>query len=102
MTGGDYSLIARKITTDELNENEHKKKETEAAPVETATEESQVRLVKKLLKQVERKLSENDVKVTLGDYIRLVQLEKELEEDEPREIKVTWVNPEENNSDSGK
>lgn len=59
-------------------------------------------MVKKLLKQVERKLSENEVKVTLGDYIRLVQLEKELEEDEPREIKVTWVNPEENDSDSGK
>lgn len=46
-------------------------------------------------------MSKSDAKVTLGDYIRLVQLEKTLEEDEPREIKVTWVNPEEKNSDSG-
>lgn len=34
------------------------------------------------------------MKASLGDYIRLVQLRKELEEDEVREIKVTWVEPE--------
>jgi hypothetical protein len=33
------------------------------------------------------------VKATLGDYIRLVQLQKELEEEEPGEITVTWVDP---------
>lgn len=97
--GGDYSLSARKITADELN---NKKKETEAEPVEKAPVESQARVVEKIRKRVEQKLSESDVKVTLGDYIRLVQLEKELEEDEPKEIKVTWVNPEEKKSDSGK
>ena len=31
------------------------------------------------------------VKATLGDYIRLVQLRRELGDEEPREIKVTWV-----------
>ena len=46
-----------------------------------------------MLEQVEKKLG-TDVKVSLGDYIRLVQLQKELEEDELREIKVTWVEPE--------
>jgi hypothetical protein len=34
---------------------------------------------------------EQGVKATLGDYIRLVQLRRELGDDEPREIKVTWV-----------
>ena len=34
------------------------------------------------------------LKASLGDYIRLVQLQKELEEDEVREIRVTWVEPE--------
>jgi len=29
-----------------------------------------------------------------GDFIRLLQLEKELAEETPREIKVTWVEPE--------
>jgi len=30
----------------------------------------------------------------VGDFIRLLQLEKELAEETPREIKVTWVEPE--------
>ncbi len=59
-------------------------------------------MVNTLLKKVEQKLSEDEVKATLGDYIRLVQLQKELEEDETREIKVTWVEPETTESDSGK
>jgi hypothetical protein len=46
-----------------------------------------------LLAKVEDKLH-GDVKASLGDYIRLIQLQKELEEDEVREIKVTWVDPE--------
>ncbi len=44
-----------------------------------------------MLKNVEEKLSKEDAKATLADYIRLVQLKKELEEDEPREIRVTWI-----------
>ena len=59
-------------------------------------------MVKRLLKKVEKKLGDEDVKASLGDYIRLVQLQKELEEDEPRDIKVTWVEPEETKKpDSG-
>ena len=44
---------------------------------------------------MERKLGGEDVKASLGDYIRLMQLHKELDEDAPREIKVTWVEPKE-------
>ena len=40
------------------------------------------------------------MKATLGDYIRLVQLQKELDDEEPKEIKVTWVEPEKTESDS--
>jgi len=54
---------------------------------------SQSELVKELLKKVEEKLGSGEVKATLGDYIRLVQLQKELDEEEPREIHVTWVEP---------
>ena len=57
-------------------------------------------MVKKILKKMEAKLSGDDAKATLGDYIRLVQFEKELQEGEPREIKVTWVEPETTGSDS--
>jgi hypothetical protein len=55
---------------------------------------TQATVVKKLLKNMEEKLGGKDVKASLGDYIRLVQLQKELDEEAPREIKVTWVEPE--------
>ena len=56
-------------------------------------------VLKKLLKAVEKKLTEKEVKATLGDYIKLVQLQKELdEEQQPKEIKVTWVEAEETKS----
>ena len=29
--------------------------------------------------------------VTVGEYVRLVQLQKEIDGDEPKDIKVTWV-----------
>ena len=59
-------------------------------------------VVEELIEKVERNLAKDDAKATLGDYIRLVQLQKELEEDEPREIKVTWVEPKKTeSSDSG-
>jgi hypothetical protein len=54
---------------------------------------TQAEVVKKLLESVERKLGGKDVKATLGDYIRLVQLQQELEQEEPKDIKVTWVEP---------
>jgi hypothetical protein len=55
--------------------------------------DSKSKVVSKLLEQVEKKLT-TDMKASLGDYVRLVQLQKELEEDEVREITVTWIDPE--------
>jgi len=54
---------------------------------------TQAAVVEKLLKNVEKKLGGKDVKPSLGDYIRLMQLQKELEDEEPRDITVTWVDP---------
>ena len=34
-----------------------------------------------------------DFKVSIGDFVRLLQLRKELEQELPREITVTWVEP---------
>ncbi len=59
----------------------------------------QAEVVEQILEKVEQKLGEGDVKATLGDYIRLVQLQKELEDDEPGEITVTWVDPEKTETD---
>lgn len=39
------------------------------------------------------KITADDFKPTLADFLRLVQLEKEIGEEAPKEIKVTWVEP---------
>jgi hypothetical protein len=51
---------------------------------------TQAEVVAQIRKKVETKLKQ-EPKGTLGDYIRLVQLQKELDADEPRDITVTWV-----------
>jgi hypothetical protein len=35
-------------------------------------------------------LAKGELKGTLADYIKLIQLEKEVTEDEPRDVVVTW------------
>jgi hypothetical protein len=50
--------------------------------------------ISKLLAEIEKRLDLKNSKVTLADFIRLTQLERELEEEEqPREIIVTWKDP---------
>ena len=61
-------------------------------PKKPAPEKTQAEIVAAIRKNVETKLKK-DAKASLGDYIRLVQLQKDLEDGEVREIKVTWVEP---------
>lgn len=83
------------------NERERRSAKKKRAPrarpaavvAKAPVKKSKAEVVQKILKRMEEKLSQDDMKATLGDYIRLVQLEKELEQDEPREIKVTWIEP---------
>ena len=57
--------------------------------------------ITKLLSEIEAKLKVEEMKVTLADFIRLTQLERELEQDEqPREIIVTWKDAAEERSGS--
>ena len=52
------------------------------------------------MEKVEQNLvGDADVKATLGDYILLMQLHKELEEDEPRDIEVRWIDPRKEDGD---
>jgi hypothetical protein len=47
------------------------------------------RLVSLAIKTFGAKLIEKNV--TVGEFMRLLELQKELDGDEPREIKITWV-----------
>ena len=54
-------------------------------------ERSRRQKIAKLLREVEKRLDIENSKVTLADFIRLTQLERELaDEEQPREIIVTW------------
>jgi hypothetical protein len=60
----------------------------DAAPKETKSRKERVR---DLLSVLETKLTANADKATVADFIRLTQLERELEQDEqPGKVVVTW------------
>ena len=42
---------------------------------------------------IEDRFKAKDFKPTMGDYLKLLQMEIDLEQEEIREIKVTWVEP---------
>ncbi len=51
------------------------------------------RILAKVIANMEEKLKTEEFKPSLADYLKLVQLEKDLEGGETKEIKVTWVEP---------
>lgn len=69
-----------------------------AAVPEKVSSGGQAKAVKSMLTKIEKKMSGDQMKATLGDYIRLVQLHKELDDESPKEIRVTWVEPAEKGS----
>ena len=56
------------------------------------------KVIRMLLNKVEKELRAKDkqTKATMADFIRLTQLERELQDEEqPREIIITWSEPSE-------
>lgn len=43
------------------------------------------------LEAFESTMAENGKKLTMAEYIKLLQLSQELADEEPKEIKVEWV-----------
>jgi len=54
--------------------------------------------IETLIKKFEESLEKDGVKPSVSEYIRLKQLHKELDAEEPKEIRVTWVEPNEKES----
>lgn len=50
-------------------------------------------LLTKAMTGIEERFKEKDYKPSVGDFLKLLQMEQELEQDAPKEIKVTWVEP---------
>jgi hypothetical protein len=57
---------------------------------------SRKKLIGELLDKLEGRLNAKETRITVADFIRLMQLEREFEQEEqPREIIVTWKDPSE-------
>lgn len=50
-------------------------------------------LVDTMIQKYAAKVDKNEVTLSVGDLIRLMQYRKELETEDPKEIKATWVEP---------
>jgi lipoate-protein ligase A len=50
-------------------------------------------LLAKTIEGIEERLKDKTFKPTMGDYLKLLQMEQEIEQETPKEIKVTWVEP---------
>jgi len=57
------------------------------------TKKNRAELIGVLIEQAELRIQDRDYKITVGDFIRLLQYEKEVETDQPKEIRVTWIEP---------
>jgi hypothetical protein len=78
-----------------------REKQTPKAAPASRRRGSRKHRISKLLRDIEERLDFKTNKVTLADFIRLTQLERELEEEEqPREIIVTWKEPAEKRCES--
>jgi len=47
--------------------------------------------VANVLEKIEEQMAGGNFKATLADYIRLLQFHKEMSEEQPTEMTVTWV-----------
>jgi hypothetical protein len=61
----------------------------------TERQKRRARVVKKAIEGIEAKLGTQAIKPTLADLVRLLQIEKELDTDEPREVRVRWIESDE-------
>jgi hypothetical protein len=53
---------------------------------------SRAERLQRVMERVEKELLEGGpLKVTVGDWVRLAQMEKEEGEQQPREVEVKWV-----------
>ncbi|MEO7142223.1 MAG: hypothetical protein ABI165_01830 [Bryobacteraceae bacterium] len=56
-------------------------------------------LIDELIETARQRIKSEEFKVTTSDLIRLLQFKQELEAEQPKEIKVTWIEPSKTESD---
>ncbi|MDQ6663759.1 MAG: hypothetical protein M3Z23_05155 [Acidobacteriota bacterium] len=62
------------------------------APVsEEREQDDKAQLIEMAIRKMEKKLASDEVKASIGDFIRLLQLQKDFYGDQPRQVTVKWV-----------
>ena len=51
------------------------------------------KLLEKTIADIERQINAEEFKATTAEYLKLIQLQKEFDHDEAKEIRVRWINP---------
>jgi hypothetical protein len=87
---GKHGPMANKQTAAEKRAKGMKSK-TPARQQSGDEKNDEKNVVQKIRENVEKKLSKGVQKASLADYIRLVQLEKQMTDAEPKETKAKWV-----------
>ncbi len=52
-------------------------------------------VIRKAIEIFEKKFDAANIKITASEYIRLLELQQQLNEVKPREIRIRWVQPSE-------
>jgi hypothetical protein len=89
-------LLLEQVMVNKTNNTEQAVKScTECSEMQEVRKKLRIsELLTKAIKGFEARLDDPDFKLTLSDYLKLIQMEKELDDEGPKEIKVTWVDPE--------
>ena len=78
-------------TTKAAGKKETTRKEDSGAVQKKGRKPSQKELVEQAIQNIGSKVEKDEVKGTVGDLIRLLEFQKKLEEEEPKNIEVKWV-----------
>ena len=63
------------------------------------TKRPEITILENMMKTMAKKVESPDFTVSVAEYIRLLQMKRDFDDEEqPTEVKVTWVEPEEETS----
>jgi hypothetical protein len=57
-------------------------------------------VIREAIKIFEKKFDAANIKITASEYIRLLELQQQMNEEKPREIRIRWVQPSETTESS--
>jgi hypothetical protein len=57
-------------------------------------------VIREAIKIFEEKFKSANIKITASEYIRLLELQQQMNEEKPREIRIRWVQPSETTESS--